>query len=268
MARRIPTFGRILATLSLGGLLALGAAGCVDSAVVPPVPTPATAPIVAPSTAAPQATPLARPNVMLPGEAVPANIVATAVAVWGPGGTFVAKLPRPNDLPAGWLLSASPRYEERTPEPGDTYSFACQALPARSVGVASIGYRQIEGLPGLSVEYVVYNSAEDASAALEDMRRAATACPDFVIELGGAVGEVAATIEPLQAAELGDGSFAMLLQTSAALTGDLTTRVFKVRQDNVVIGINHSALTGEPVPGAALGEAVARLAIRYLDGVN
>lgn len=196
-----------------------------------------------------------------PGDPVPPEIIATAEALFGEGGIYVAHLLRPTDVPAGWLLDRAPRYASRLPEPGETYSFACEELPARSIGVAGVGYRSLEGLPSLSVEYVIYPSADAAKAALADMQGASERCGDFRVEVAGGVD---ARITPIPFASLGEASFAAALETSSDGTGDLLTHVVKVQQGRVVIGINHAVLAGEAEPDRALTEAMARLAAGYV----
>lgn len=151
--------------------------------------------------------------------------MATAEAIHGEGGVYVAGLLRPGDVPAGWQMDRAPQYVARSPEPGEMYSFACDQLPARSTGVATVGYRSLEGLPSLTVEYVIYATAEDAAAALAEMRATAESCGTFTVTAAG--GEVSARMTPLDFPAGGDASFAVALETASAATGDLLTHVIK-----------------------------------------
>lgn len=200
-----------------------------------------------------------------PGDPPPPEIVATAEALFGEGGIYVAHLVRPGDVPAGWRMDRAPNYAARVPEPGSTYRFACAELPARSSGVASVGYRNLEGLPSITVEYVIYPTEDAAVAALADMQTAAETCGDFELEVAGGV---AAGIMPISFTPIGDASFAAALATSSGATGDLLTHLVKVRQGHVVIGVNHTTRAGEPEPDRAITEAVARLAVDYVAGIE
>lgn len=201
------------------------------------------------------------------GDRVPAEIVATAEAIFGDGGIYVASLLRPSDVPAGWLLDRAPRFVPRSPEPGETYAFACETLPARSTGVATVGYRSLEGLPSLSVEYVVYPSAEAAAAALADMQTAAESCGAFGVSLVGSES-VTAEMTPLALSPFGDASFAIALDTRSPTTGDLLTHVVKILQDNVVIGINHAVRSDDAPPDREITEQAARLTVQYLSQIE
>ena len=154
-------------------------------------------------------------------------------------------------------MSPPPDVRTRAPQPGDTYRFACRDLPARSIGLATVGYRHLDGLPSVAIEYVVYASAEDATAALADMRAAAESCGDFTI------GATDAAFAPLDFPELGDDRFATALTTSGG-SGDLLTHVVKVRQSHVVIGISHSVYADQAPPDDALTRALVELAIENL----
>jgi hypothetical protein len=259
---------RRLALVAVFGLLWLAA--CGGSAA-----TPAATPTKVPPT--PEATPtrliIVTPVVTdavsadgRPGDPVPADIVATAEAIHGEGGVYVAGLLRPGDVPAGWQMDRAPQYAARSPEPGEMYSFACEQLPARSTGVATVGYRSLEGLPSLTVEYVIYATAEDAAAALAEMRAAAASCGTFTVTAAG--GEVSARMTPLEFPAGGDASFAVALETASAATGDLLTHVIKIRQGRVIIGINHAARGGDPPPDPAVSERAAELTVRYLSQIE
>lgn len=251
---------RVLLPIVVAVLLA--ACGGADDAALSPETTMPTAPAAA-ATTPPE--PTAAPNQseaaagIQPGEPVPADIVATAVAVHGEGGVYVANLPRPADVPAEWLMDRAPQYEARSPRPGEKFRFACEDLPARSIGAASVGYRSLEGLPSVSIEYVIYPSAEDAAAALADMRAAAERCGPFE-----ALAGVAAQIQPIPFPELGEGSFAAELASDSEATGSLLTHVVKVRQGPVIIGVNLSANGAEGPPDQAISAALARLALVYV----
>ncbi len=173
------------------------------------------------------------------------------------GADYVLRLPREDAVPAGWAISPPPDFQTRAPQPGDTYRFACRDLPARSIGLASVGYRHLEGLPSVAIEYVVYASAADAAAALADMRAAAESCGDFTI------GATAAAFAPLNFPELGDDRFAAALTTGGS-GGDLLTHVVKVQREHVVIGISHSAYADQAPPDEALTRALVERAIENL----
>ncbi|MEZ4517970.1 MAG: hypothetical protein R3C44_14515 [Chloroflexota bacterium] len=203
-----------------------------------------------------------------PGDPAPPEIVATAEAIYGEGGVYVANLPRPGDVPSGWLMDRSPHYQARTPEPGETYRFACRDLPARSTGVATVGYRSLEGLPSVSIEYVLYPSDEAAEAALADMGEAAETCGEFGAQLSGLTGGVQARITPVDYPAFGEGTFAAVLETDSEATGPLVTQVIKIRQGNVVAGINHVVSAGEAEPDPVVGEALSELVVTYLSGIE
>jgi hypothetical protein len=173
------------------------------------------------------------------------------------GADYVLRLPREDAVPADWAMSPQPDFQRRAPQPGDTYPFACRDLPARSIGIATVGYRHLDGLPSVAIEYVVYASAADANAALADMRAAADACGPFTI------GATEAALAPLDFPELGDDRFAVALATSGG-SGDLLTHVVKVRQAHVIIGVSHTAYAGEPPPDEALTRALVEQAVDNL----
>lgn len=198
----------------------------------------------------PTATPVASPTALPP----PA---ATRV-----GADYVLLLPREAAVPAGWLFNPSPAYETRQPAPGDTYRYACQALTARSIGQASVGYRSLEGLPNVFIEYVIYPSAESAADALADMQAATAACDTFTIGEGEAVTQ--ATFAPLDFPAHGDAGFAAALATQSAQTGELLTHVIKVRQGHVIIGVSHANAAGADAPDLALTESLVALAVSNL----
>ena len=178
------------------------------------------------------------------------------------GSNYVLLLPREDAVPTGWAMSPTPDFQTRAPGPGDTYRFACRDLPARSIGIATIGYRHLDGLPSVAIEYVIYASADDAAAALADMRAAVETCGDF--DIGQGQGATAATFAPLEFTALGDDSFAAALTTGGGTTGDLLTHMVKVRQGHVVIGISHTAAADQPPPDAALTRALAERAVENL----
>ena len=174
------------------------------------------------------------------------------------GADYVLRLPREDAVPADWAMSPPPDFQRRAPQPGDTYPFACRDLPARSIGIATVGYRHLDGLPSVAIEYVIYASAADAEAALADMRAAAEACGDFTM------GATTAAFAPLDFPNLGDDRFAVALSTSGDDSGDLLTHVVKVRRSHVVIGISHTAYAGETPPDEALTRALVERAIDNL----
>jgi hypothetical protein len=190
--------------------------------------------------------------------AAPATPAATRV-----GSEYVLLLPREAAVPAGWVMNPTPDYEARQPAPGATYRFACLDLPARSTGVASVGYRSLEGLPSVHVEYVVYPSAEAAAAALADMQQAVEACAGFTIGQGESAIEAA--LAPLDFPAYGDAGFAMTLSTSSPQTGDLVTHVIKIRREHVIAGISHAGYGDAPPPDSALSESLAALIVSNLE---
>lgn len=178
------------------------------------------------------------------------------------GAEYVLLLPREAAVPAGWIMNPAPDFQVRQPGPSDTYRFACLDLPARSTGVASVGYRSLEGLPSIHVEYVVYPSAEDAAAALADMQRAAEECAAFTIGQGDSA--TVAALAPLAFPAYGDAGFAMTLSTSSPQTGELLTHVIKIRHEHVIAGISHAAYADAPPPDSALSESLAALIVSNL----
>ena len=177
------------------------------------------------------------------------------------GADYVLRLPREDAVPANWAMSPLPDFQSRAPQPGDTYRFACRDLPARSIGIATVGYRHLDGLPSVAIEYVIYGSAADAADALADMRAAAETCGDFTLGAGGAT---TAAFAPLDFPELGDERFAVALSTSGDASGDLLTHVVKVRQSHIVIGISHTTYADEAPPDGALTRALVERAINNL----
>ena len=177
------------------------------------------------------------------------------------GSEYVLLLPREDAVPTDWAMSPPPDFQTRTPGPDDTYRFACRDLPARSIGIATVGYRHLDGLPSVAIEYVIYSSAADAADALADMRAAAETCGDFALGPGGAT---TAAFAPLDFPELGDDRFAVALPTSGEAGGDLLTHVVKVRQSHVIIGISHTTYAGETPPDDALTRALVERAIDNL----
>lgn len=164
-------------------------------------------------------------------------------------------------MPAGWLMNPIPGFEARDPQPGQTYHFACLDLPARSIGVASVGYRHLEGLPNVYIEYVIYPSAVEAAAAIEDMRLATEECEAFTIGSGEAAIE--ATFAPLEFPSYGDASFAAALTTSGP-TAELLTHMVKIHRGRVVAGINHAAYLDAPPPDEALTQSLAEQVVKNL----
>jgi hypothetical protein len=159
-------------------------------------------------------------------------------------------------------MNPLPDFQTRAPQPGDTYRFACRDLPARSIGIATVGYRHLDGLPSVSIEYVVYPSVGDASAALADMRGAAETCGDFTIGAGD--GATAAAFSPLDFPALGDDRFAVALSSDNPTTGPLLTHVVKAQHGHVIIGISHTAGADQPPPDTALTRALVERAIENL----
>lgn len=180
------------------------------------------------------------------------------------GAEYILLLPREAAVPAGWPMSPPPDYQPRQPQPGDTYRFACLDLTSRSVGAASVGYRSLEGLPSIHIEYVIYPSEESAADALADMQKAVEECPTFTI--GSGEGAITAAFTPLDFPAYGDAGFAAALATGSSITGQLRTDMIKIRNGHVIIGINHANYAGEPPPDAALTESLAALAVSNLDG--
>jgi len=227
-----------------------------DSAIVTATPPPPAAPATTASS-----------NADAPATAESASSDADSAIVTPPpvatreGADYVLRLPREDAVPAGWAMSPLPDFQSRAPQPGDTYHFACRDLPARSIGIATVGYRHLDGLPSVAIEYVVYASAADAGAALADMRAATETCGDFTIGAGGAT---TAAFAPLDFPDLGDDRFAAALTTRGADSRELLTHVVKVRHSHVVIGISHTAYAGETPPDEALTRALVERAIEAL----
>ena len=222
-------------------LLALAAVGCGRAPEAVPTLAPAATEL---PTAAPSPTPAPQ-------------TLATRI-----GADYVLLLPRESALPAGWVMSPSPDYDVRRPAAGDTYRFACEDLAARSVGRASVGYRHLEGLPSVHIEYVIYPTNSEADDALADMEAATGRCAEFV--LGEGDGATTAAFAALDFPAYGDAAFARALSTSGSLSGDLTTHMIKVRQGHVVIGISHANYADGGAPDDALTESLVALAINNL----
>ena len=147
--------------------LALLTVGCGTSDSPPAIAT--TAPIAAPlPTAITTAT--SAPVETLPPAPSPTPAEQATPAATRTGADYVLRLPREDAVPSGWAMSPQPDFETRAPRPGETYRFACRDLPARSIGIATVGYRHLDGLPSVAIEYVIYPTAEAAAAALADMR--------------------------------------------------------------------------------------------------
>jgi hypothetical protein len=189
---------------------------------------------------------------------------ASSAAPTRVGTEFVLRLPREDAVPGDWVMSPQPDFQTREPASGATYRYACLDLPARSVGVASVGYRHLEGLPSVYIEYVLYPSAAEAAAALEDMRRATEGCPAFTIGEGD--GAIEAALAPLDFPPHGDDSFAAALTTNAPATGELLTHAIKILSGRIVVGINHAVYADEAPPDAALTGALAALVVQNLAG--
>lgn len=257
-------FGLLLLMLAL----ALLAVGCDASDPPPPAATTAATAATAPATAllptaaatAPAAT--LAPVETLPPAPSPTPAEQATPAATRTGADYVLRLPREDAVPSDWAMSPQPDFETRAPQPGETYRFACRDLPARSIGIATVGYRHLDGLPSVAIEYVIYASADAAGAALADMRAAAETCGDF--DIGQGAGVTAATLAPLAFDALGDDHFAAALTTGGDTTGALLTHVVKVRQGHVVIGISHTTYAGETPPDAALTRALAERAVENL----
>lgn len=233
-------------------VLALAACGRLTPAPTPPATLPSVTQATA--TAAPTA-----PPATASADSAEGDVPAAATRV---GSEYVLLLPREAAVPAGWIMNPAPDFQVRQPGPSDTYRFACLDLPARSTGVASVGYRSLEGLPSIHVEYVVYPSAEDAAAALADMQRAAEECAAFTIGQGDSA--TVAALAPLAFPAYGDAGFAMTLSTSSPQTGELLTHVIKIRHEHVIAGISHAAYADAPPPDSALSESLAALIVSNL----
>ncbi len=234
-------------------------AACATSPVAPASEPVATESPPMPAPAMPTAVPEPEPTASRADEPGAAG----ALAFDEQAAYYVSRLPRPSDVPAGWRMDRTPQYQERMPAPGDTYRFACEELPARSVGLATVGYRSLDALPSMTIEYVIYPTAGDAADALEDMRRAMTACPEFAIR-GDADDTPDARFTPLDFPDYGSGSFGAALETETSATGSLVTHVIKIQRGNVVVGINHANWGDQPPPDAAITEQMAGLTLDYL----
>ncbi|MBP6786251.1 MAG: hypothetical protein KA170_01580 [Candidatus Promineofilum sp.] len=211
---------------------------------------------------APPATPTP-----LPGPIDAATLAPTVVPVRAAtrvGADYVLLLPREAAVPADWVMNPVPDFETRRPQPGDTYRFACRDLPARSVGIATVGYRHLEGLPSIHVEYVIYPTAEEAAAALADMQAAVEACAEFTIGEGD--GATTATFSSLDFPAYGEAGFAAALGSQSPVAGSLLTHMIKARQGHVIIGLSHSTYAAEPPPDPALTESLLSLAVNNLAG--
>lgn len=214
----------------------------------------ATDPATVEATAGVTASPTIEPS------PVPALIPAATRA----GSEYVLLLPREAAVPADWAMNPAPSFETRDPQPGATYRFACRDLAARSVGVAAVGYRHLEGLPSIHIEYVIYPTDEVAAAALGDMRAAAEACASFTI--GEGASPTSAKFSALDFPAFGDESFAAVLATDSPISGELRTHMHKVRKGHVVIGVHHTAYASAMPPDMALTESIVTLAVGNLEG--
>lgn len=159
-------------------------------------------------------------------------------------------------------MNPIPDYDIRQPQPGETYRFACLDLPARSVGAAKVGYRHLEGLPSVHIEYVIYPTAADAEDALGDMRRAVDECPTY--SLGEGDAQTTAAFSPFSFPGYGDDQLAAEMATESALTGSLRIHMVKVRQGHVVVGVNHTAFAAGLPIDEALTESLVALAVSNL----
>jgi hypothetical protein len=163
-------------------------------------------------------------------------------------------------------MDRRPDYQVQERQPGETYRFTCLDLPARSIGIASVGYRSLEGLPNVYIEYVIYQNANDAGAAWTDMLQATAECSEFTIGQGNSA--TAARLAPIEFRSFGEESFAGSLETMNDLTGNLVTHFVKIRQDNVIIGINHATMAADAPPDPSLTQSLAALAVRNLSGAG
>lgn len=178
------------------------------------------------------------------------------------GANYVLQLPREDTVPAGWAMDRRPDFRVPDRQPGDTYRFACLDLPARSIGTASVGYRNLEGMPSVTIEYVVYDSAESAAAALADMKSATESCGEF--ELGAGDSATTARLSIMEFQPFGEESFAASLESTNDINGELTTHLLKILQDNIVIGITHATFTADTPPDNNLTILLADTAVRNL----
>lgn len=246
----------VLAQLALAGVLL--AAACRAPAGGRDGTSPAASPVIAATP--PPAT--AVPATVTPAATPPPAEATTAPAATRVGAEYVLLLPREAAVPSDWVMNPLPDYEARAPGPDDTYRFACRDLPARSIGAASVGYRHLEGLPSVYIEYVVYPSAEAAATALADMRDAIDGCPAFAIGAGESATD--ATFAPLDFPPHGDETLAAALATDNPVTGALVTHVLKVRQGHVIIGIAHASDAGADPPDDSLTQALVEFAVANL----
>jgi hypothetical protein len=253
---------RTLALFALSLLLLPACAGNDAATTADAAPTTSPAPAAATPSPAPQPTATAAPvATAVPATEPPPSPTPPPLAT-REGADYVLRLPREDSVPAGWAINPLPAFQRRAPQPGDTYRFACRDLPARSIGIATVGYRHLDGLPSVAIEYVIYASADAAAAALADMRAATETCGDFAIGQGEAA--TAAALAPLAFDPLGDDSFAAALTTGGDTTGGLLTHVVKVRQGHVVIGVSHTVYADQAPPDAALTRALAERAVENL----
>jgi hypothetical protein len=240
-------------------LLLIFLASCRQS---PPVERATAEPAAAkPATAIMAATTVPTVVEATPSPAAPTPTAASLAMPTRIGAEHVLRLPRESAVPANWIINPAPAFERRDPQPRQTYRYACLNLPARSIGVASVGYRHLEGMPNVYIEYVIYQTAEDAAAALADMRQATEACASFTI--GEGESAIEATVVPLDFPAYGDDSFALALETSAP-TADLVTHAVKVLTGRIIIGVNHAAYADDLPPDAALTESLVEVALENL----
>lgn len=192
----------------------------------------------------------------------PADEATPPVVTTRVGAEYVLRLPRETILPPAWAMDRAPAYQVRQPAPDESYRFACRDLPARSIGLATVSYRSLEGLPSIAVEYVIYPTAEAAAAALSDMRDAVDNCASFTIGEGDSATDAALRL--LDFREFGESGFAAALETSGPITGELVTHLLKIQQANVVIGIHHSVTAEDAPPDETLTVLFAETALQNL----
>lgn len=260
-------FKALLRAASVLIMVALAAAACVEPPAAPEATSVATLPAAeqsAPSSAA-AATAATQPTATLSSPtaspAGPSPSPTRAAEAPRPGAEHVLKLPREDSVPADFLMARLPDYQVRNPSPSDTYRFACQDLPARSIGVATVSYRHLSGLPSVSVEYVIYPDPAVAGQALADMQDAMRQCPNFTIGEGT---ERTATLAELALPPLGDSSFAMTLSTEGPTTGSLETQALKMLVGEYVVGINYVDYATRQPGDSNLLESVAHAALQAL----
>ncbi len=240
---------------------ALLLAACRGSTAAEPA-TIAPMAVASPTVAPPAVAPTAAAIATAAATPIPAPTATTLAVPARPGAEYVLLLPRESAVPSDWLMNPAPSYRARQPSAGEIYRFACEDLTARSVGRASVGYRHLEGLPSIYIEYVIYPTAEDAAAALADMEMATDHCLEF--EIGEGNSATTAAFNPLDFPAYGDSAFARTLMSNSPVTGDLLTHMIKVLHGHVVIGVNQTVYAGTEPPDAALTESLVALAVSNL----